>query len=370
MPFADELISDRTAQTLARAIGAAAPDAALRALPAAAGRLGDLSLRERADLLRDALLADLPGDYAHLARVVRAARDGAEPFQGWLIWPVTSAVAARAVEEGSDTAFDDAMALLAELTGRLTAEFAVRTLLRHDLDRALATATAWAGSDDVDVRRLASEGTRPYLPWSVRVPEILARPGVTVPVLDALYRDESEYVRRSVANHLNDLSRDHPELVVATAARWLADPAPTTPGLVRHALRTLVKRGDPGALALLGFGPATLEIDGPLLDVARVPFGGTVRFTAAVRNVGADEARLSIDYVVHHQRANGSQTTKTFKLTTRTLAPGEQVELSREHSFRRITTRRYYPGPHAVTLQVNGVATDPAVFELDAPAAD
>jgi hypothetical protein len=218
------------------------------------------------------------------------------------------------------------------------------------------------------VRRLASEGTRPYLPWAVRVPEILARPGITVPVLDALYRDESDYVRRSVANHLNDLSRDHPELVVATAGRWLAEPAPTTPALVRHALRTLVKRGDPGALELLGFGPATLEIDGPVLAAATVPFDGTVRFTAAVRNVGAEQARLSIDYVVHHRKANGSQTAKTFKLTTRTLAPGEELEISRDHSFRPITTRRYYPGPHAVALQVNGVATDRVAFELEAPA--
>lgn len=368
MPFADQLISDRTATTLTEAVAAAAPGVALHALPATVGRLDELSLRERADLLRDALLTDLPGGYTDLARVVRAARDGATPFTGWLIWPVTSAVAARAVEEGTDAAFDDAMALLAELTGRLTAEFAVRTLLRHDLDRALGIAADWARSDDVDVRRLASEGTRPYLPWAVRVPELLARPGATVPVLDALYRDESDYVRRSVANHLNDLSRDHPELVVTTARRWLAEPVATTQGLVRHALRTLVKRGHPGALGLLGFAPAALEIDGPVLDGDRVPFGGTLRFTAKVRNVGAEEARLSIDYVVHHQKANGSRTAKTFKLTTRTLAPGEQVRLSREHSFRPITTRRYYPGPHAVALQVNGVATDLASFELDQPA--
>lgn len=368
MPFADELISDHTATQLADGVRAAAPEVVLHALPGAVGRLGDLSLRERADLLRDALLADVPGGYADLARVVRAARDGTAPFDGWLIWPVTSAVAVRAVEDGTEAAFDDAMALLASLTGRLTAEFAIRTLLRHDLDRALAIATAWTRSDDVDVRRLASEGTRPYLPWAVRVPEILARPGVTVPVLDALYRDESEYVRRSVANHLNDLSRDHPELVVSTAGRWLADPAPTTAAVVRHALRTLVKRGHPGALELLGFGPATVQVDGPVLAATRVPFGGTARFTAAVRNLGTEPARLSVDYVVHHRKANGSQTAKTFKLTTRTLAPGERLEISRDHSFRPITTRRYHPGPHAVALQVNGVTTDPVAFELEAPA--
>ncbi|MEV6613079.1 DNA alkylation repair protein [Streptomyces sp. NPDC051051] len=367
MPLAEELINGHTAQSLTRAVHAALPGAELPALRAAARRLGTLPLRERADLLRDALLADVPGDYAELARVVRAAKDGAPVFGGWLIWPVTSAVAVKAVTEGTDDAFDDAMALLADLTGRLTSEFALRTLLRHDLDRALGIIAGWTASADADVRRLASEGTRPYLPWAVRVPAPAGRPGATVPVLDALYRDDSEYVRRSVANHLNDLGRDHADLAVATARRWLDDPAPTTARLVRHGLRTLVKRGHPGALDLLGFAPATLEIEGPVLDRTGVPFGGSVRFTATVRNTGAEDARLAIDYLVRHHRANGSQSTRTFKLTTRTLAPGETFEVSREHSFRPITTRRYHPGPHAVALQINGVPSDSAEFELLAP---
>lgn len=364
MPFADELISDVTAQQLLRAIETAAPRAELVALRAASRGLAPLGLRERADLLRDALLVDLPGDYAELARIVRAARDGSPAFHGWLIWPVTSAVATKAVADATVAAFDDAMRLLAELTGRLTSEFAIRTLLRHDLDRALERVLEWTASDDVDVRRLASEGTRPYLPWSTRVPALLARPGITVPVLDALYRDDAEYVRRSVANHLNDLSRDAPEVVTATAARWMAAPDANTERLVRHGLRTLVKRGHAGALELLGFAPAEVEIDGPTLDGAVVAFGGDLRFTATVRNVGAEPARLAIDYTVYHRKANGTQTGKTFKLTTQTLAPGADVELVRAHSFRPITTRRYHPGAHALTLQVNGVESARAEFEL------
>ncbi|MEV4905705.1 DNA alkylation repair protein [Streptomyces albidoflavus] len=366
MPFADELIGRHTVQSLTRAMRTAAPDADLAALRAAARQIAPLPLRERADLLRDALLADLPGDYAGLARTVRRARDEAAHFTGWLIWPVTSALATRAVEDGGRAAFDDAMALLADLTGRLSSEFAIRTLLRHDLDRALGIIDGWTGSADVDVRRLASEGTRPYLPWSVRVPELMTHPGATVPILDALYRDESEYVRRSVANHLNDLSRDHPDLVVDTARRWLEDPDATTDRVVRHGLRTLVKRGHPGALELLGFGPAVLEVDGPHLDLDTVPFGGSVRFTASIRNTGDAPARLAIDYIVHHRKANGGQRGKTFKLTTRTLAPDESVLVTREHSFRPITTRRYYPGRHAISLQINGVESDRVGFELAA----
>lgn len=370
MPTADELLGTPVAEALVDAIRAAAPATPLRELPAAARSLDGLALRERTDRLRDALLADVPGGYAELDAVIRAACDGALPFEGWLVWPVTSAVATRAVEEGTDEAFDAAMALLADLTGRLTSEFAIRTLLRQDLDRALAIVLRWTASEDEHVRRLASEGNRPFLPWGLRVPAITARPGATVPILDALYRDDSEYVRRSVANHLNDLSRDHPDLVVTVAGRWLDDPDATTPALVRRALRTLVKRGDPRALALLGFGPATVDVHGPLVDDPRVPFGGSVRFTATVHNRGAEDARLAIDYVVHHLKANGSQTTKTFKLATPTLAPGERFDVDRAHSFRAISTRRYYPGPHAVALQVNGVATAATPFVLEAPSVE
>ncbi|MEV7141315.1 hypothetical protein [Streptomyces tauricus] len=126
MPFADELIGRHTVQNLISAVQTAAPAAELTALRAAPALIEPLSLRERADLLRDALLADLPGDYAALARTVRVARDHAPQFTGWLIWPVTSALATRAVQEGGAAAFDDAMHLLASLTGRLSSEFAIR----------------------------------------------------------------------------------------------------------------------------------------------------------------------------------------------------------------------------------------------------
>lgn len=363
MPFADELIGPYTAQMLYRAIRAARPDADLTALSAAPGRLPDLALRARADLLADALLEGLPGDYAGFASTIReASRRGG--ISGWSVWPVTSAIARKALDDGHDEAFDDGLALLADLTGLLTSEFAIRGFLRHDLDRALERVLEWTISDAPDVRRLASEGTRPYLPWSVRVPEITQRSGITVPILDRLYRDESEYVRRSVANHLNDLSRESPGLVVATAARWLGEPDDNTARLVRHGLRTLVKRGHPGALSLLGFRSGSLDVTGPTLESDAVAFGGSVRFTAVIRNAGDEPARLSIDYVVHHVRADASTTAKTFKLTTRTLEAGDSMALAREHSFRAITKRRYYPGLHAIELQVNGVLSGRVAFEL------
>jgi 3-methyladenine DNA glycosylase AlkC len=364
MPFADELIGAQTVRALAAALRTVSPGASLTRLDAAETALAPLALRERSDLIRDALLADLPGDYTSFARTVRAAAAESPSFTGWMIWPVTSAVAAKAIGEGGVDAFDDALALLAELTPRLTSEFALRALLNTDLGRALGAIGPWTRSESADVRRLASEGTRPLLPWAVRVPGILAEPKATLPILDALYRDESEYVRRSVANHLNDISRHDPELVVATAQVWMAAPDDNTARVVRHGLRTLVKQGHPGALELLGFTSANLDVTGPLLTAETVVIGETLSFTGSVRNLGQEPARLVIDYVVHHRKANGTLTGKTFKLTTRTVEPGETYELSREHSFRVLTTRRYHPGQHAVELQVNGVRSGRAEFAL------
>ncbi|MFJ8073281.1 DNA alkylation repair protein [Streptomyces sp. NPDC096176] len=374
MPFADELIGASTAEALAKAVARAAPDARATALDAAAAALAPLPLRGRSDLLRDALLDDVPGSYATLAATVRrAAAADPEGFGGWLIWPVTSAVAVKAVDESTEVAFVDALDLLAELTPRLTSEFAIRTLLEHDLEHALRTISTWTTSPDPHVRRLASEGTRPYLPWAKRVGGIVADPGRTLPILNALYRDDSEYVRRSVANHLNDLSRIRPDLVVETAAHWLSAADDNTPRVVRHGLRTLIKSGHPEALLLLGFAvPAQLGVEGPVLSTTSAAIGESVQFTARVTNTGKESADVAVDYVVHHLKANGKQTGKTFKLATRTIAPGESVEFSRGHSFRRITTRRYHPGVHAIELQVNGVRFGRADFVLrdeESPAA-
>lgn len=339
MPTAEEMLSVAAVRTLADVLGNA-PTVATVELDGAA-------FSERGRLVRDALLADLPAKYPSFERAIRKAMKDPR-FTGWMIWPVTEAVAARAVKD----AFDEGLQLVADLTSRLTGEFALRTFLAADLDRTLATALRWTTSPDEHVRRLASEGTRPRLPWAKRVPAIIDDPQSTVPILDALHRDPSEYVRRSVANHLNDISRADPALAVAVATRWLT--TETLP-VVRHALRTLIKAADPGALALLGFPPpAGLTVLGPTLADANVRVGDELPFEFTLTNEGNAAVRLAVDYVVHHRKANGTLTPKVFKLTTRTLAASESVTINRRHSFRLITTRVYHPGEHAVELQVNG----------------
>lgn len=361
MPTAEELISVASIQRLAVILRAVAPqESEWAAVRASADALGPLGLSDRARTVRDALLQDLPGGYERLAPVVREAL-GRSDLTGWMVWPVTEAVAATA----TGPHFEDGLGLLAALTPRLTGEFALRTFLVNDLDRTLAIALTWTGNPDEAVRRLASEGTRPKLPWARQVPRLNETPGVTVPILDRLYRDPSEVVRRSVANHLNDISRLDPRAAVATASRWAGDAAPA---LIRHSMRTLIKKGDPAALALVGFRGErdALAVTGPTVRTPEVVLGGDLVFEARIENVSREPVTLAIDYVINHLKADGRPAPRVFKLVKRTLEAGEGHDVVRRHAFRPITTRRYYSGPHSVELQINGYRFGQGEFTLDA----
>lgn len=359
----DELISPAVVAQLRDALREVAPHVDLRALTTAENAVRGARLRQRVDLVRDALLSDLPAGFPPAERIVLDLLD--EPrFAGWMIWPVTELVSARALETGSVPDFDAAMGLLARLTVGLTGEFAVRDLLIARPERALDMMRSWTEHDNEHVRRLATEGSRAYLPWAKRVPWLLRHPGATRGILDASYRDPAEYVRRSVANHLNDLSRVDPAVVIETATAWAAAPDAATPRVLRHGLRTLVKKADPAALRLLGFEGDSLEVARPRVSSETVSWEGSVQFTAAVTNGGETDAVVAIDYAIGFQRADGSVRPKVFKLASRRLAPGETVSITRTHSFRPITTRTYYPGPHFVMVQANGVPSPLADFIL------
>ncbi|MFJ9079862.1 DNA alkylation repair protein [Streptomyces sp. NPDC102278] len=362
MPTADELLSADTVSNLAGLLARAARAPRSRALAARAGSLDGLGFGARVAAVRDAVLADLPEDWPAFEAVLRTAMEDPD-FAGWMTFPVNEAVAVRGL-----AAFEPGLALLRELTPRLTAESAVRPFLRAEPDRALTVIREWTADPDPHVRRLASEGTRPRLPWAARLPAFIADPRPAVPVLDALHRDPSEYVRRSVANHLNDISRDQPALAVEIAAKWRADADTTTDRVVRHGLRTLIKAGHPEALTLLGHSPdVPVSVDGPLVGTPRVTVGEHLVFSYALTHTGEPPAELVVDYVIHHVKANGTRTPKVFKLTTRRLAPGETLTGTKRHSFKPITTRRYHPGEHLVQLQVNGRVRGEATFSLDVP---
>lgn len=346
----------RLGAALAAADASFAPGSFVRS--ATAG-LDGLELKARVAHVAAALGRVLDRPFPEAAAVVQRAVAGSG-LGMWEVWPVTEWVAVA----GRDSP-GVALPLLAALTPYASAEFAVRPFVDADPAGLRRVLLRWARAPDEHVRRLASEGSRPRLPWAPRLRVHDGDPGWALPVLDLLYRDPSPYVRRSVANHLNDVSRLDPVLALDVAARWLAAPAATTPALVRHALRTLVKQGDPVALRLAGADVGSaVTVTGLRLDAGRVAVGEALGFSCVVRNDGAEPARVVVDYGLHHVRASGRVSRTVFTLRTLRLGPGEEVTLRRRHRIEQLSVRRHYAGPHVLDLQCNGVVVASAPFEL------
>jgi hypothetical protein len=197
------------------------------------------------------------------------------------------------------------------------------------------------------------------------LPALKADPTPVLPILERLKQDESEYVRRSVSNNLNDIAKDNPQFVIDVLRRWQALATPEIAWMVRHGLRTLLKKGHPEALALLGYdGGASFEVHHLAVRPAAIPMGGAITFSFDILACGDDPQQVMVDYVIHLVRANGQRTAKVFKLAKKELAPGARITLTRRHSFRAVTTRRYYPGVHALEVQVNGQRFGPVEFEV------
>lgn len=257
------------------------------------------------------------------------------------------------------------VAALEQFTQQSSGEFAVRPFILQDTGRMMEQMRAWAQHPNHHVRRLASEGCRPRLPWAMALPAFKADPAPILPILETLKQDESEYVRRSVANNLNDIAKDNPQVVLAVVQDWQTYDTAAMRALIRHALRTLVKKGDAAALALLGYaGQTAFTVDALAVEPVRVTLGDAVTFSFQVWSQGSAPQNLLIDYVLHFRKANGQLAPKVFKLSKRILNPGETVKISRSHSFKPISTRRYYPGTHAVSIQINGTQFGHCAFEL------
>jgi 3-methyladenine DNA glycosylase AlkC len=260
--------------------------------------------------------------------------------------------------------FEDAMAAQYELTKRFTAEFSVRAYIERYPDKTLARLRIWAHDDNVHVRRLVSEGTRPRLPWAPQLRRFREDPMPVLELLELLKDDEEEYVRRSVANNLNDIAKDHPDLVVATATEWW-NGDDNRRRLVRHGLRTLIKQGDPGALAILGYGKdSPTRIDGVAVTPEVVSIGESVRITIELVNPSDQPSEALVDIVVHFVKANGSTSPKVFKGGERSLSPGGSATVSKLISVAQFSTRTHYPGTHIVEIQINGQREPGGSFEI------
>ncbi len=365
-PFKDQFFNAAVIGDVAARFAAVHPPFAADAFRAEVmAELPALELSGRSTLVADALARHLPADFPTALPLVLQAM-GADPggpadaTAGFRFMPLLELVGRQGLHH-----FDLSIAALREMTKRFSAEFAIRPFLRHDLHRTLAHLLDFAADPDPRVRRLASEGTRPRLPWSFQLTALVRDPSPTLPLLERLRDDPDPVVRRSVANHLNDIAKDHPELLLGLATRWSDGAPPERQALLRHALRTLVKKADPTALALLGAAPSQhLQVSELAVTTPTVPFGDAVEFTFTVTSTAPTPTQVVLTYAIHHLKADGRLAPKVFKLSTRTIAPGATLTLTRRHALRPITTRRYYPGAHAVEVFANGASSGTQPFTL------
>ncbi len=335
--------------------------------------LDGLEMKARAMQIADALEAVLPPDFDAACAVIEAAlappieldglasqRDTAtQGLAGWIVWPLGEFVARGGLENP-----ERALRALHALTQRLTAEFAIRPLIVSHPALVLTTLRAWTRDPSPHVRRLASEGSRPRLPWGLRLKALITDPSPTLPILAALQDDPSDYVRRSVANHLNDIAKDHPQLVIDWVQRHLPNASAERRALLSHASRTLIKQGHAGMLTLWGAGTAFEGRCSLTAAPKRIRVGDSVQLTLSLQSSSSAEQALLIDYAVHHVKANGSTSPKVFKGWKLSLEAGQSRTLTKQHSFKPVTTRRYHAGPHAIEVSINGSAIARASVRL------
>lgn len=326
----------------------------------------DLELMQRGQKIAQALHHYLPRDYAQAAAVLMGSlhqqhdRDMGQSLGSFLFLPHTQFVATYGLAY-----FDVSMQALHALTQRFTAEFSIRPFLERHPEATLGQLRRWATDPSAHVRRLVSEGTRPRLPWAPRLRAFQKDPSPVLALLELLKDDPDLYVRRSVANNLNDIGKDHPQLLADTAQRWLQGASAQRRWLVGHALRSAVKRGEPGALQVLGFGKtAKVLVRAAQVTPTRARVGGRVDIAFEVHNPHTRAQRVLVDCCVHYVKANGQTSAKVFKLKTLELAGGDTVPLRKRLSLAQLSTRKHYAGLHRVEVLINGKAQALGSFEL------
>lgn len=265
--------------------------------------------------------------------------------------------------------FEPSMTALHAFTQVFTAEFAIRPFLEQHQARTLERLHEWTRDPSEHVRRLVSEGTRSRLPWAPRLRMFQKDPTPVIALLEQLKDDPALYVRRSVANNLNDIGKDHPKRLVAIAAAWMKGASAERQWIVRHALRSSVKNGDSAALKVLGFGAkASLKVVEHTITPARPTMGGKVVITSTLANPTNKPQQVVVDLVVHFVKAKGGTSAKVFKLSNVSLRGGERITLRKTVSLADLTTRKHYPGKHRVEMQLNGAVQPLGQFTLRARA--
>ena len=253
---------------------------------------------------------------------------------------------------------------LEHFTKYASAEFAIRPfIVKYEMltmDRMLT----WSKDENHHVRRLSSEGCRPRLPWAMALPKYKIDPVPLLPILENLKNDESEYVRRSVANNINDLTKDNPAIALEIAKSWYGK-STQTDWILKHGLRTLLKKGNDEALQIFGFNN---KVNAKVLDLTlsdtQVRIGGELQFNFKITNLDLKKSLLKVGYMVGYVKSSGKVSEKIFHVSELTFEPNQTVSFKKKISFKDLTTRKHYPGNHYIFIAINGKEMDRVTFEV------
>jgi 3-methyladenine DNA glycosylase AlkC len=244
-----------------------------------------------------------------------------------------------------------------------SSEFAVREFLKRDLQKTLKVMHEWSVDDNVHVRRLSSEGSRPRLPWSFKLDAIIADPSLSRPILENLKADSELYVKKSVANHLNDIAKDTPDYVHKIIKVW-DQSNPHTAWIVKRGVRSLLKNGDRQSLTLLGMRKAKVSVKNLVLDKTVVKLDENLIFSFDLVSDASTAQKVMLYYRIHYVKKSGATSPKIFKLREMSLDPGARVTINKKQRFQDFTTRVHHSGMHALEILVNGDVIASARFRF------
>jgi 3-methyladenine DNA glycosylase AlkC len=304
-----------------------------------------LELKQRIRCIVNALGATVSGNYRAQIRTLKKVAPAFSGLKG-LAFP-------DFVEVFGANDFSTSIDALKEFTPHSSSEFAIRPFILRNSKHVMPILLEWSKDRNDHVRRLASEGCRPRLPWSFPLREFIENPTAVIKILENLKDDPSLYVRKSVANNLNDISKEHPELVLSIAKKWIGK-TDNTDWILKHALRTLLKNGNQKALALFGLGKVkNVHVSKLVLSKNAYAIGSELEFSAKIHNKNSKPISLRLEYAIHYLTKNGTHSKKVFKLSERLCSPG-LIDVRRRHSLKQRTTRKHNPGPHQLDIIVNG----------------
>jgi 3-methyladenine DNA glycosylase AlkC len=313
----------------------------------------ELELKQRIKKIAVALWTCLPPDFpsatAQLVQLTKALRLKEKRGQLFELMFLPEFIGTFGVNY-----LTESLSALEEMTKLASGEFAIRTFLNAYPGETMDQMIEWARHPDPNVRRLASEGCRTRLPWASGVPWLKQHPEQIITLLEILKNDSSEYVRRSVANNLNDIGKDHPDLVLAVVSRWAVE-NPCTIALIRHACRGLIKKGNKAVLKLHGLDSSVrAQIRAFKIYNDNVNIGNKLAFSFHVVSKEQTEKKFRIEYQIDYRTKSGRTSMKVFKLKEGSFAPGEEILIHKNQSFQDYTTRKHFPGKHMLHLRING----------------